>query len=112
MSMNPHTREERLRRFVRWSEWPLALLALAIIPSLLLDDYSGHGQFHNASEVLNWIVWLAFCGELGVKAWLSGNAKDFFRHAWFDLAIVVFSPPFIGPEYLQGVRVLRLARVA
>jgi hypothetical protein len=34
------SREERLKRFVRLSEWPLALLALAIIPSLLLDDHA------------------------------------------------------------------------
>ena len=110
--MSHDLRAKRLQRFVRLSEWPLALLALAIIPSLLLDDHARGLKFHQASEALNWIVWLAFCGELAVKAWLSGNAKDFFRHAWFDLAIVVFSPPFLAPEYMQGVRLLRVARVA
>jgi voltage-gated potassium channel len=112
VSVGRDARAERLQRFVRWSEWPLAILALAIIPSLLLDDHSRSIQFHQASEALNWIVWLAFCGELAAKAWLSGNAKDFLRHAWFDLAIVVLSPPFLGPEYLQSVRLLRFARVA
>ena len=110
--MNRLTREARLRRFVHWSEWPLALLALAIIPALLLDDHTSRPEFHRAAETLNWIVWLAFCAELIVKAGLSGNARDFFRHAWFDLLIVIVSPPFIGPEYIQGLRLFRLARIA
>jgi voltage-gated potassium channel len=104
------TREARLQAFVRLTEWPLALLALAIIPSLLLDDHSRGAGFHEWSETLNWIVWLAFVGELGVKAWLSHDAGSFLRHAWLDLLIVVFSPPFLGPEYLQGIRAVRVLR--
>jgi hypothetical protein len=42
MTAEQLAREKRLQRFVRASEWPLALLALAIIPSLLLDEYA-HG---------------------------------------------------------------------
>lgn len=107
----PDSRDQRLQRFVRLSEWPLALLALAIIPSLLLDDHARGTGFHDLSESLNWVVWLAFCGELAVKAWLSHDARGFLRHSWFDLLIVLFSPPFLGPEYLQGIRVLRAVRV-
>jgi voltage-gated potassium channel len=103
--------DEQLQRFVRLSEWPLALLALAIIPSLLLDDHSRGAGFHEWSEILNWVVWLAFLGELAVKAWLSHDAKSFLRHSWLDIVIVVFSPPFFGPEYLQGLRVFRGVRV-
>jgi voltage-gated potassium channel len=104
------SREERLRRFVQLSEWPLALMALALIPPLLLDD-SHVGRWHQWSETLNWVVWLVFCTELGVKAWLTHDTRNFLRHSWFDLLIVVFSPPFLGPEYLQGVRALRAVRV-
>jgi voltage-gated potassium channel len=103
--------EARLQRFVRLSEWPLALLALAIIPSLLLDDHAQGVAFHRLAETLNWVVWLAFGVELVIKASLSHDARHFFRHAWLDLLIVVFSPPFIGPEYLQGLRVIRAVRV-
>src|SRR5437868_1938982 len=102
--MRSHDDSERLLRFVRFSEWPLAILALAIVPSLLLDDFEGNPQIHRASEILNWIVWLAFCGEIAIKVRLSGNAREFFRHTWFDLVIVAASPPFLGPGYLQGIR--------
>jgi len=104
------SRDERLQRFARATEWPLAILALAIIPSLLLDDHANGAAFHRWSEVLNWVVWVAFCGEVVIKWWLTPTARAFLRHAWLDLLIVVFSPPFLGPEYLQGVRAIRVFR--
>jgi voltage-gated potassium channel len=108
VSQTAITREERLERFVRWSEWPLAILALALIPSILLDELTTGAGWHWWAEVLNWIVWLAFCTELGISAWLQ--PQHFFRRSWFDLLIVLFSPPFLGPEYLQGVRAVRVFR--
>jgi voltage-gated potassium channel len=57
------------------------------------------------------VVWLVFCGELGIKAWLSANPSAFFRHAWLDLLIVVFSPPFLAPEYFGGFRAIRALRL-
>lgn len=102
------TREEHLDRFVKWSEWPLALLALALIPSILLDELTTGPGWHWWAEGLNWVVWLAFCAELVIKGWL--HPRHFLRHSWFDLLIVLFSPPFLGPEYLQGVRAVRVFR--
>jgi len=103
-------RIERFQRFARLSEWPLAILALLIIPSILLDDHTRLGG-HEVALWLNWIVWLAFCAELTVKAWLAPSRRYFLRHAWFDFLIVILSPPFIGPEYLQGLRAMRAVRV-
>jgi voltage-gated potassium channel len=103
---------ERFQRFAKATEWPLGVLALLIIPSILLDDHVHRLGFHEIALWLNWIVWLAFCGELAVKAWLAPDRRYFLRHAWFDLLIVVLSPPFIGPEYLQGLRAVRLVRLA
>jgi voltage-gated potassium channel len=102
---------ERFQRFAKATEWPLGVLALLIIPSILLDDHEHRLRFHEIALWLNWIVWLGFCGELAVKAWLAPDRRYFLRHAWFDLVIVALSPPFIGPEYLQGLRTLRLVRV-
>ncbi len=102
---------ERFRRFAKATEWPLAGLALLIIPSILLDARARALGIHEVSLWLNWIVWFAFCGELAVKAWLAPDRRYFFRHAWFDLLIVVLSPPFIGPEYLQGLRAIRAIRL-
>jgi voltage-gated potassium channel len=103
---------ERFQRFAKATEWPLGVLALLIVPAILLDDHAHRLGFHEIALWLNWIVWLTFCGELAVKAWLSPDRRYFLRHAWLDLVIVVFSPPFIGPEYLQGLRAVRLVRLA
>jgi voltage-gated potassium channel len=102
---------ERFRRFAKTTEWPLAGLALLLIPSILLDHRARTLGIHGVSLWLNWIVWVAFSGELAVKAWLAPDRRYFFRHAWFDLLIVVLSPPFIGPEYLQGLRAIRAIRL-
>jgi voltage-gated potassium channel len=107
-----HTNTERFERFAKATEWPLGVLALLIVPAILLDDHAHRLRFHEIALWLNWIVWLTFCGELAVKAWLSPDRRHFLRHAWFDLVIVVLSPPFIGPEYLQGLRTARLIRLA
>jgi voltage-gated potassium channel len=102
---------ERFQRFAKATEWPLGVLAILIVPAILLDDHTHRIRFHEIALWLNWIVWLTFCGELAVKAWLSPDRRYFFKHAWFDLVIVVLSPPFIGPEYLQGLRAARLVRL-
>ena len=102
---------ERFQRFARATEWPLGILALLIIPSILLDNHAERLSFHEIALWINWIVWIAFCGELGVKAWLAPDRRYFFRHAWFDLLLVVLSPPFIGPEYLPGLRAARAIRL-
>jgi type VI protein secretion system component VasK len=65
---------ERFQRFARATEWPLGVLALLIVPAILLDDHTDRLGFHEVALWLNWIVWLAFCGELAVKAWLSPAA--------------------------------------
>jgi voltage-gated potassium channel len=106
-----HNRADTFQKFAKATEWPLTALALLIIPSILLDDHTKRLGFHEIALWLNWIVWLAFCGELVVKAWLAPDRKYFVRHAWFDLIIVVLSPPFIGPEYLSGLRAVRAVRI-
>jgi voltage-gated potassium channel len=57
------------------------------------------------------MVWLAFCAEYIGKLILAPSRGQFARDAWFDLLIIVFSPPFLVPESFQGARVLRLLRV-
>jgi voltage-gated potassium channel len=106
-----HNRAQTFQKFAKATEWPLAFLALLVIPSILLDEHTTRLGFHQTALWLNWIVWLAFCGELVVKAWLAPDRRYFLRHAWFDLIIVVLSPPFIGPEYLSGLRAVRAVRI-
>jgi voltage-gated potassium channel len=100
--------EERLTRAL---EWPMALLALVMIPVLLVDDGATTPRAHAIALTLNWIVWLGFCGEFVVRAYVSTDRGTFVRRAWFDLLIIIVSPPIGVPESMQGVRVLRALRL-
>lgn len=91
-------------------EWPMAVLALAVIPALLLDDGTSP-VLHTVATTTNWIVWLAFCAEFLILLVLAPAKRQFVREAWLDLIIIVVSPPFAVPETWQGLRAARALRV-
>lgn len=90
-------------------EWPVAILALLIVPALVLEDRTTDPTLRELARLTNWIVWVAFCVEFGVR-WAARPTARFLREAWFDLTLIVVSPPFLVPEYLQGVRSVRALR--
>jgi voltage-gated potassium channel len=61
------------------------------------------------SAIVNWIVWLGFCAEFAIR-FAAHKCWRFLREAWFDLLLIVVSPPFLVPEYMQGARSLRAVR--
>src|SRR3712207_5870522 len=94
-------------------EWPLAILALLVIPVLIIEERAVSAEWRTAAQVLNWIIWLAFCADFLIR-WGAERRWRFLRSAWFDLALIVLTPPFAVPEPMQGarsVRVLRLLRL-
>jgi voltage-gated potassium channel len=54
---------------------------------------------------------LAFCAEYVGKLWLAPSRREYVRQAWFDLLILVLSPPFLVPNALQGARAVRAVRL-
>jgi voltage-gated potassium channel len=102
--------ETAFQRLCRFTELPLALLAILIVPALILEESSQNTGWREAATIANWIVWLAFCAEYLAKLALSPSRLRFVRAAWFDLAIIVLSPPFWVPAVLQGTRAVRVVR--
>ncbi|MBI4266068.1 MAG: potassium channel family protein [Acidobacteria bacterium] len=98
-------------RFTRVVEWPMAILALAVVPALVLENRSTTPEIAAAAVVVNWIIWTGFCGEYLVKLVLAPSRAAYVRQAWFDFFIIVLSPPFLVPDSLQAIRTLRAARV-
>lgn len=92
-------------------EWPLALLALAVVPALILEDRASSATVRNAAFIVNWVVWLAFCGEFIAKLCVAPDRRRYIQNAWFNLTIIVLSPPFLVPDALQAVRGLRALRL-
>jgi hypothetical protein len=104
-------RTERFERFVRATETPLALLALLMVPALVLEDHAKDLNIRELAVAINWFVWLAVCAEYGIKLTLAPSRRSYAVRGWFDLLIIVLSPPFLVPQGLQGVRAERALRI-
>lgn len=109
-----HLREEaslrsaRFDRFVAITELPIAILALLIAPAIVLEGHAKTIAVREIAHAVNWVVWLAFCGEYVGKLLLAPNRTQYFRNAWFDLFIVLLSPPLLIPVWLEGTPAARL----
>lgn len=100
----------------RWSrvatalEWPIVVLSLVIVPALVLEVRATDPTLQTIARAVNWMVWLAFCAEFLVR-WAAHKEPRFVRRNLFDLVLIVVSPPFFVPQYLQGARGLRAVRM-
>jgi voltage-gated potassium channel len=103
--------QARIQRLVERSDLPIGLLALAVVPVLLLEDHASDSRIITAARVGNWAIWLAFCAEFFVKLWLAPSRPRFVKSAWFDLAIIAVSPPFLVPGPMENARALRAIRL-
>lgn len=105
----PSVTSARLVRLADALEWPVAFLALLIVPALVLEERATDPRLREAAYITNWIVWLAFVAEFAIR-WASDRRLRFVQGAWFDLLLIVVSPPFLVPSAFQGTRSLRLLR--
>lgn len=102
--------DERSREIERRLELPLLVFALLTIPAIALE-YGDAGQpWHGIGIALNWAIWLAFVAEVVIMLRVVPNRGHWLRDHPLDLAIVIFTPPFL-PASLQAARVFRLLRL-
>src|SRR5437867_10591076 len=101
----------RFERIERATDMPMAVLALLIVPALILEERAQSAGVRQIASGLNWIVWLAFCVEFVGKLAFAPSRRAFIRNSWFDLLIIVLSPPFLVPDAFQGVRAVRAVRL-
>jgi voltage-gated potassium channel len=99
-----------LQRVGETLHWPVALLALLVIPALVIEDRSTSAELQRLAVLINWCVWIIFCVEF-VILWLATPSWKTVRALWFDLLVIVLSPPFLVPQFLQATRSLRLVRL-
>jgi voltage-gated potassium channel len=102
--------ETFLQRVVRRFEWPMALLALLVVPVLVMEDRATTLEMRQGAILINWVIWMVFVVEFGIR-WAADRTLAFPRKAWFDLLLIVLTPPFGVPEAMQSIRSLRLLRL-
>jgi hypothetical protein len=100
----------RFQSVARALEWPVAILALLIIPALVMEERASSPQVRTVAVLINWVVWVAFCVEFAVR-WAADRTWSFLRRAWFDLLLIAITPPFGVPTAMQGIRSVRVLRL-
>jgi voltage-gated potassium channel len=108
--------ERLIRRLLFRLKWPLAILAMLVVPALILEDRASSPDVRALCNAVNWFIWIAFAAEFGAGLAIARDRRAFVRQSWFELLIILVSPPY-APDALQGIlglrafRVLRLVRL-
>jgi voltage-gated potassium channel len=102
--------DERARRIEHRLEWPLLIAALLTIPAIAIEQSSAGEPWDTIATVLNWLIWLAFLGELVVMLAVVPDRRKWLRSHPLEVTIVLLTPPFL-PASLQAARVFRLLRL-
>jgi len=92
-------------------DWVTFFLALLLVPVLLLEETSTDPGVVGAATVANAVIWVLFALDYAVDLWRAHDRGAFVNSHWFDLAIIVVSPPLLAPPEAQALRVLRGARL-
>lgn len=101
--------EERLRQIERLTEFPLFVLALAMIPLLLIPAVTEVSPaVEQAFLAGDWFIWAVFATDFGVKLVVAPQPLQYARQHWLEALVVVL--PFLRP--LRALRILRLGRLA
>ena len=98
-------------RLLKRLDWPLAVVALLVVPALILEDRTTNPSLRWACALVNWFVWLAFVAEFLAAFAVAADRVKYLRTSAFDLAVILLSPPFLVPDVLQSTRSLRALRI-
>src|SRR4051794_14806200 len=88
----------------------MLIAALLTIPAIAIEQSTLGQLWDTIGLILNWIIWLAFLGEVILMLAVTTDRGVWLRRHPLEVAIVVLTPPFL-PAALQAARVFRLLRV-
>jgi voltage-gated potassium channel len=92
-------------------DWAIFFLALLLVPVLLLEETSADPGVVGAATLANAVIWVLFALDYAIDLWRAPDRGAHVRSHWFDLALIVVSPPLLVPPEAQALRVLRAARL-
>jgi voltage-gated potassium channel len=92
-------------------DWVIFFLALLLVPVLILEETSADPGVVGAATVANAAIWLLFAVDYAIDLWRAPDRAVHIRSHWWDLALIVVSPPLLVPPEAQALRVLRAARL-
>jgi hypothetical protein len=77
-------------------DWVTFFLALLLVPVLLLEETSTDPGVVGAATVANALIWVLFALDYAIDLWQEADRRAYVRSHWFDLAIIVVSPPLLA----------------
>jgi voltage-gated potassium channel len=109
--MRTPEQQARFDTFVARTEVPIAILALLIAPSIMLENHSQTALIRETAWIVNWVVWLAFCAFYAAKIALAPDRARFLTTSWVDALMVAAAVPLQIPLSLQGSLLARVVGV-
>ena len=92
-------------------DWATFFLALLLIPVLLLEESSGDPGVVQLATTANALIWLAFALDYVIDVWRTRDRRGYIKGHWFDLALIVVSPPLFVPPAARALRLLSALRL-
>jgi voltage-gated potassium channel len=110
--MTDWRRGDYLERVERWTELPLTILSLLLVPLLLAESvFSLSAGRRDDLRDLDYLIWGIFAADLIVKLSLAPNRRRYLRGHWTDALLVAI--PVLRPlRAMRSIRALRLLRVS
>ena len=102
--------DERAEGIARRFEVPVIVATLLVIPVLILEGTDVHEPWPTIALIGDWIIWLVFFAEVVVLLAVTTDRRQWLRRHPLDVAIVIFTPPFMS-GLVQSIRLLRLLRL-
>jgi voltage-gated potassium channel len=104
----------RLAQWRRRTDGPLLIIAIGSLPLLLLELRRDDLPLSDRRfiDIANLVVLLAFAVDYFVELRLASNRRQYVRHEWTSLVIVVTQAIAIAPGALSVFGVVRVLRAA
>jgi voltage-gated potassium channel len=93
------------------NDWSMFFLALLLIPVLLLEETSTDAGVVQFATTVNALIWLAFALDYVIDVWRTHDRRRYIKSHWFDLALIVVSPPLLVPPAARALRLLSALRL-
>ena len=92
------------------SDWATFFLALLLVPVLLIEENGTDPGAVQLATATNAFIWLAFALDYAIDLWRTADRAGYVKRHWFDLVLIVVSPPLLVPPEAQALRALRAFR--
>ena len=98
----------RARRWGRWFEAPIVILALWILVEWYLTARDSYPK--SWEVVTNWIVWIFFAAETAILCYFVKDKGRYLKTNWINLLIIIVGLPilFHDQPYAGALRTLRI----